>query len=72
MLAVIFVNDSTGDMDNGNYNYRVMVNKDVIAVGRVEGHNRNTGWQGLIKKLAKQIPTKREDDIRLMNGLVSC
>ena len=63
MLIITFHNDSSGTFDEGNYDYTVYVNHDVIATGRVENHKRSKGWQGLIKKLAKEvkIPSKKEE-----------
>jgi len=63
MLILTFHNDSSGTFDIGNYDYKVYLNETPIAEGRVEDHKRSKGWQGLIKKLAKEVkvPTKREE-----------
>jgi len=55
MLTLKIHNDSTGDEITGNYNYSVFVNYEKIAEGRVENHNRLSGWEGLIRQLAKEL-----------------
>ncbi len=49
MLRITFINDGTGSEEVGNYDYIVSVNLYQIARGRVEGHIRADGWEGLIK-----------------------
>ena len=39
----------------GNYDYRVFINDKLVGDGRVESHNRLTGWQGLLSCLDKEI-----------------
>ena len=58
MLTITFHNDGTGNVDIGSYDYKVFVNKDLIAQGRVEEHNRYTGWTGLVFQLSKQVCDK--------------
>ena len=55
MLTINFVNDGTGDPPEvvGNYDYEVYSNYTKIAEGRVENHNRITGWRGLVACLVK-------------------
>ena len=55
MLTIKILNDGTGDEAVGNYDYQVWVNAETIAKGRVEGHKRLTGWQGLVQDLAKRL-----------------
>lgn len=55
MLVIKFVNDGTGDELEGNYDYKVQINNRTIAEGRIESHNRLTGWQGLVSCLAKSL-----------------
>jgi hypothetical protein len=61
-LIIIFQNDGTGDEKIGNYNVKVMINELIITEGRVEGHLRESGWMGLVKRLvyAGAYPTKKE------------
>jgi len=54
MLIVSFHNDSTGDEVTGNYDVSVHINFDQLWSGRIEGHDRRDGWQGLVRLLAKQ------------------
>ena len=55
MLIITFHNDGTGDVTEGNYNYEVYINKELIGLGRLEKHNRLEGWEGLIKQFAKLL-----------------
>ena len=69
MLKIIVVNDGTANTAEntahppteeafvivGNYNYRVFINDELVGSGRVENHNRLTGWQGLLSCLDKEI-----------------
>jgi len=55
MLTLRIHNDGTGNKLIGNYDYSVFVNYEKIAEGRVENHNRLSGWEGLIRQLAKQL-----------------
>jgi hypothetical protein len=61
MLTIVFINDSTGDEKIGNYNWGVFINKTLLAKGELKGHNRLTGWEGLVKQFSKDISfnTKR-------------
>lgn len=58
MLTITFHNDSTGDVRLGNYDYIVYINEVIIAEGRVERHQRNRGWRGLLRKLLKELDKK--------------
>lgn len=51
MLLIKIVNDGTGDVRIGNYNYEVLVNEEVIAKGRIEAHDRSERWPSLLRKL---------------------
>lgn len=51
MLIIEITNDGTGDVHIGYYDYKVKVNKEVIAQGRVEAHDRSYGWQTLVRRL---------------------
>ena len=64
MLAIKFLNDTTGDLKKANYKYEVVVTQtrkdgklDVIKIaeGEVKGHFRDDGWEGLVKKLSDQL-----------------
>ena len=59
MLIITFHNDGTGDVLEGNYNIKVYINKTEIWNGRIEHHDRLTGWQGLIGMLASQTEDMR-------------
>jgi len=52
MLMIYFHNDGTGDAIEGNYDVSVFINKTLLWEGRIEEHNRLTGWQGLVRLLA--------------------
>jgi hypothetical protein len=52
MLSVYVQNVKTVD-DVANYDYFVMVNKRMIAAGKIEGHKRSDGWQPLVKRIAE-------------------
>lgn len=66
MLIITFHNDGTGDVIEGNYDYSVYINKDLIYTGRLEGHNRLDGWQDLIHILSNKI---KEDAIKFWENL---
>jgi hypothetical protein len=55
MLVITLHNDCTGSEAVGHYDYRVYVNTELIAMGRVEKHKRKSGWQGLIRQLANEL-----------------
>ena len=55
MLTLKIHNDGTGNKLKGNYDYSVFVNYEKIAEGRVENHNRLSGWEGLICQLADEL-----------------
>lgn len=59
MLRITFVNDRTGNLDWGNYNYTVSINAQAIQQGRIEGHNRKLGWEDLVYQLLIDILYKR-------------
>jgi len=48
-------NDGTGDIKEGNYDIRIMINGVYIWSGRVEGHDRSAGWRKLIADLSKVV-----------------
>ena len=60
MLIIQIHNDGTGNGVLANYDYSVYVNRDKIAEGRVENHNRLLGWEGLIQQLAKELEEKND------------
>ena len=55
MLTLTFHNDGTGTVEVGNYDVVVIVNRQVVAKERVEGHKRAEGWRGLVLDLATRI-----------------
>ena len=55
MLNIKIVNDRTGDDIVGNYNYFVYINNKCIHIGRIENHNRISGWQGLVSCLSEVV-----------------
>ena len=69
MLRIEIVNDGTCNTPKniafppdgepfviaGNYDYKVFINNALVDVGRIEGHNRLTGWMGLLSDLNKEI-----------------
>lgn len=59
MLTIEIINDGTGTNAEGNYNYRVLVNGEVIDEGRVEGHTRAAGWAVLAGKVAADADQRR-------------
>ena len=61
MLLIKIVNDGTGDIVWGNYDYEVFINKTKIASGRIESHNRLSGWEGLVSLLAKTVSKESEE-----------
>lgn len=70
MLIITLHNDGTGDQLKGNYNYTVYINEQILDKGRIEGHARPSGWQGLVNRLAeKALEDKKEKDLRLFNKL---
>ena len=69
MLRIEIVNDMTAHISEniatdpdgfeicilGNYDYKVFVNSKLVGKGRIESHNRLTGWEGLISCLNKAV-----------------
>lgn len=64
MLRVQFINDGTGTKEVGNYDYKVFVNLKKIAEGRIEGHSRADGWQGLVLQFVDANLLKGDNDGR--------
>jgi hypothetical protein len=58
-LYIILHNDGTGINGDANYDYIVQINQLVIARGRVEHHNRDAGWEALIRRVADQEQCRR-------------
>lgn len=52
MLILHILNDGTGDR-YGAYEYDVLVNGEVIAQGRVTGHDRLKGWPDLVRMIGE-------------------
>ena len=55
MLIITFLNDGTGDEIEGNYQWKVLMNRQVLAEGVIKSHNRISGWVGLVKYFAKAL-----------------
>lgn len=55
MLRILIHNDRTGTDTSANYDWTVDVNGQVIAKGRVEGHNRWKGWVDLLRMLLSSL-----------------
>jgi hypothetical protein len=55
MLSIEFLNDGTGDEETGNYRWAVRVNGITLIAGQLKGHNRHTGWEGLVKWFAENL-----------------
>lgn len=51
MLSLHILNDHTGPDEAANYNWLVDVNGREIARGRVEGHDREAGWEYLVMRV---------------------
>ena len=47
-LALVIVNDGTGDDDLASYDVDVRVNRTVLVRARVEGFARRRGWEELL------------------------
>jgi len=52
MMHIKLHNDGTGDKATGNYDVEVLINNAIVWRGRVEGHNRATGWRQLVEDLS--------------------
>jgi len=39
----------------GNYDYRIFINSELVAQGRIENHNRLSMWPGLISCLNREV-----------------
>lgn len=63
MLIVMCHNDGTGDIDVGNYDVEVYINKTRLWQGRVIGHNRTKGWQDLLRQVAEVGKIRRPRQI---------
>lgn len=60
MLTITFQNDGTGNQQIGNYDVRVELNGTVYDEARVEGHERERGWRGLLGEL---VYTYRQSEL---------
>lgn len=56
MLEIKIINDETGNEITGNYDYYILINGNQVYQGRIEYHDRRTGWDGVIRMLAQQFP----------------
>ena len=61
MLYVLFHNDSTGTDTIGNYEWSVYINSVMLASGKLKGHKRMSGWEGLVCKFAKSLKKKGKE-----------
>lgn len=52
-LAVLLQNDGTGTKEQGNYDYRVLLNTLELDSGRVEDFDREKGWRELIREVLR-------------------
>ena len=73
MVRIEIVNDGTANIPEniatppngepfcllGNYDYRVFINTELVAKGRIKDHLRISGWQGLISCLERAINGER-------------
>ncbi len=69
MIKIIIVNDGSANIPEniahppgedefcivGNYDFKVFINSTLVRRGRIESHNRLTGWEGLISCLNKSV-----------------
>ena len=69
MLKIVIINDGTANTPEntattpdgtefcilGNYDYKIFINSELVEEGRIEEHNRISGWAGLISCLDKAI-----------------
>jgi len=62
MLAIMFLNDGTGNDIEGNYKWKVMLNQRVLAEGTLKGHNRLSGWEGLVKYFARALDGEDDEE----------
>ena len=59
-LILVFHNDGTGGQEDANYDVQVLIGDGTtngsraIAAGRVEGHDRATGWVELVSTFLDQ------------------
>jgi hypothetical protein len=60
MLALYIRNVRTKN-DIADYEYLVMVNAELIAEGKIKGHNRADGWKPLVKRIAENEGDGCED-----------
>ena len=58
MLTVKIINDGTGDITVGHYNYEVAINNTVLYSGRVENFKRSKLIQGLLEVVADDVRYK--------------
>jgi hypothetical protein len=60
MLILKIQNDSTGNIEVGNYRYQVLINQTVIESGEVKGHIRRDGWQKLVDMVISESLEKKD------------
>ena len=63
MLTVKIINDGTGDIKVGHYDYEVAINNTVLYSGRVGGFNRRKLIQGLLEAVADDVRYKYYSEI---------
>lgn len=56
MSVTIEFHNMTGDAPIADYLVEVSVNRHVIAFGRVDNHNREDGWQTLVRRYLDALP----------------
>jgi hypothetical protein len=67
VLAIKFLNDQTGTPEKGNYKYEVVVTQITdgkfqwvkIDEGELKDHQRDLGWEELVKKLSDQLQNEK-------------
>jgi hypothetical protein len=52
-MLTLYIRNIKTVKDISDYEYLVMVNAELIAEGKIEGHNRADGWKPLVKRIAE-------------------
>ena len=63
-MLILEIRNVGGKNDSSNYAYSVFINHKKIASGVVIGHNRDDGWENLVRQIIdeRRNGTARKDD----------
>ena len=60
MLWMKIINDASGSIEFGNYEWTIGVNERVLASGQVLSHRRSTGAESLLREVLRKASPQLE------------